>query len=710
MNKKNTYRSEIAASATGRPDPAAFPVVAVLLVSALLALAVLFLLLILAPAVRAQDDSCCVPTVRLDGPDINYSTVTLVPPTVTFSFIGTDPDDLTGLPAQVRFLLAPGEIDGIVINSRYSYDQHVDQLISFADEQWSEWMPYPADPNEAKIQFSSLPDQQYYLLACQVMDRDGAVSLDRRYGQEVVNFQVRADMFQPLVQLHELYMGTTNGNRISEVAPRQPLNFSWIASAEAYGGTIVSYRHGWDLIDPDDPNDPGWAVPPGTAPANMYAPEHTFVDGYHTFTVRVVDDSQQVAVLTWDLHFIPFIPVEYQYPLLVIDQVIDDNSNRWLGEGGVPSYDREQYREAYWQFLAGPGGVDGFDWNRDHADQNTMLSYQDLVYYRTVLIYARAHSDQLLFNQFRPVNHSDQYVWLAPYQHGGGNLFLVGSRSMESFLEVQNYMTPIIFDTDEEYYELDGQTYVVGFGTASLPDGSHYERGPRQYPFATAGVSLLDWAVPVGKHIYDRPVPAEQDRRSRCSSLKGVVLDPSFKANHLIGPGVVADTIGTDPLIDWRDLASQDSDTLNNEFPFYGEEFIDANISARPTAWTAQECAEGPAGLCIEPMFRGLSRFDWLRERKWAAGDQDWPASTYTRDELESLCGEMALTTLDNGGDPIPRGTARSNGQVYGYLSYRNVADKPSGKADVYWGFDPYRFDHEKTRQAIGWVLDYFGL
>ena len=155
MNKKNTYRSEIAASATGRPDPAAFPVVAVLLVSALLALAVLFLLLILAPAVRAQDDSCCVPTVRLDGPDINYSTVTLVPPTVTFSFIGTDPDDLTGLPAQVRFLLAPGEIDGIVINSRYSYDQHVDQLISFADEQWSEWMPIP--PIRTRPRSSSPP-------------------------------------------------------------------------------------------------------------------------------------------------------------------------------------------------------------------------------------------------------------------------------------------------------------------------------------------------------------------------------------------------------------------------------------------------------------------------------------------------------------------------------------------------------------------------
>ncbi len=38
------------------------------------------------------------------------------------------------------------------------------------------------------------------------------------------------------------------------------------------------------------------------------------------------------------------------------------------------------------------------------------------------------------------------------------------------------------------------------------------------------------------------------------------------------------------------------------------------------------------------------------------------------------------------------------------------VEDKPSMKADVYWGFDPYRFDHEETKKAIRWVLDYFGL
>ena len=66
----------------------------------------------------------------------------------------------------------------------------------------------------------------------------------------------------------------------------------------------------------------------------------------------------------------------------------------------------------------------------------------------------------------------------------------------------------------------------------------------------------------------------------------------------------------------------------------------------------------------------------------------------------------MALNQYDGG----PASSALTNGQTYGYLSYKMVDDKPSGKADVYWGFDPYRFDNQDTKRAISWVMEYFGL
>ena len=67
----------------------------------------------------------------------------------------------------------------------------------------------------------------------------------------------------------------------------------------------------------------------------------------------------------------------------------------------------------------------------------------------------------------------------------------------------------------------------------------------------------------------------------------------------------------------------------------------------------------------------------------------------------------LALAIEDN----VLQRTVRTNDQVYGYLSYKTIADKPIERADVYWGFDPYRFDHAEIENALRWVLgDHFGL
>ena len=52
--------------------------------------------------------------------------------------------------------------------------------------------------------------------------------------------------------------------------------FTWEAEAESYGGSLESYRWGWDVTDPDDPNDPNWALPPGLSEA-----QKTLTQGSH---------------------------------------------------------------------------------------------------------------------------------------------------------------------------------------------------------------------------------------------------------------------------------------------------------------------------------------------------------------------------------------------------------------------------------------------
>ena len=59
----------------------------------------------------------------------------------------------------------------------------------------------------------------------------------------------------------------------------------------------------------------------------------------------------------------------------------------------------------------------------------------------------------------------------------------------------------------------------------------------------------------------------------------------------------------------------------------------------------------------------------------------------------------------------MPRGSARTQGKIFGFFSYKMTGDKPGGSPDVFWGFDPYRFDHDKIQDAIRWVLSLnFGL
>jgi hypothetical protein len=258
-----------------------------------------------------------------------------------------------------------------------------------------------------------------------------------------------------------------------------------------------------------------------------------------------------------------------------------------------------------------------------------------------------------------------------------------------------------------------GDTYITGFGTIELPNGDRVLRGPRLYPYATAGITALDWTSGANKTIYGRTNLLVEDRTADCVGLKAVVLDSLFQVNNSIGPGVIADTMFTNPIIDWHDVVDLRADTLQLANPVYSytfrtDEFYNANVSSRNESVILQECdaPEAPGGMCIEPMFRGISRFDWLREIRYSEGETDWPSSRYSDFDLDEACGTQALTSYNG----IPRSSSKLNGKIYGFRSYKMIADKQFRRPDVYWGFDPYRFDEEDSRKAIRWVLQNFGL
>jgi hypothetical protein len=264
-------------------------------------------------------------------------------------------------------------------------------------------------------------------------------------------------------------------------------------------------------------------------------------------------------------------------------------------------------------------------------------------------------------------------------------------------------MIPWVFDANETIAEFGNNTFTVGFGTRELPDGSTIIVGRERYPYRTAGISLLDHLTP-RYNVYGFSGVGSTGggaRNSACVGLKGLVIDDVFKSNYMPEGGVFPDTIYTyGELIDWEDAFAENRDNLN-PWVWGTDEFYDANISIRVTPWAPQICEDQE---CLEPMFRSYSRFDWIKDLHLAAGDTLWPYDIFeTFDMLQSRCGRHAIDVVTQ--------RSRTSDLVVGFFSHKTEQNKPSRKADVYWGFDPYRFKHEDIQDAIHWVLgDHFGL
>ncbi len=220
------------------------------------------------------------------------------PTTVRIGFEGTDPGAANGLPSQYRYLFIPAVWQGTVISNDYLYNLHGQNLIADTNPGWSTWTDFPADEAARILTFGGLAADTYHLLALQVRDAKGHVSVGAKYQVNVMNLVARSYVYSPEVLTDGAALGVSRA--LAEeyaVSPGRALSFSWTASAQNYNGVIVSSRYGWDLADVDDPADPGWSVEPGLTPAHFASPTRSFAAGTHSLWIRVVDDAGQVQVL-----------------------------------------------------------------------------------------------------------------------------------------------------------------------------------------------------------------------------------------------------------------------------------------------------------------------------------------------------------------------------------------------------------------------------
>jgi subtilisin-like proprotein convertase family protein len=608
------------------------------------------------PAYISFNATTLLPTVAVVGPSavIGQLGAARVPPSVAFLYSGTDPDFGLGLPTRIRFLWKRALMDEDLpsehyANSKIEVEENMGFLVSFDDSSWSPWQPFAQQEDNRRVAYDNQPKEDnfdpprriYYLFAAQVQDTAGAVSIDRSYGENVIHVWVVATA--PLLTIFENYLGmqaTTGLNLVvsQDIASGQELNFSWGATADSYAGIIESYRYGWDVLDPDDPNDSGWALAPGNSPMHRRSPTMSFSSSVHTLTIEVRDNSGQMTRAVYRLSVVQAPPPEDQLPLLLVDDVFDRQSNGWVGPAPARlPLDNDIYRdEFYLGALTGSGGVVNFDVGRDIVDiEADAFNYRSIVRYRAVLWNGRLTTQSFVYRNLAmytnptgiPEFYVDRYNWLAAYQKRIGNLLFCSTRAMNSFLPeppAQGWALPVVFQSHEGATRggLEGGEYAVGFGSRTLPDGSAEWIGVTRYPYLTWGISVLDEVSPNSMYVIYGSSPLTQVRTGRrpgCAGVKGVSLDGDFAARHMPGGVPFDETIFTEPTIDHLDIQASYPpyyDNLVNAYSWGDEEFYDQVIADRSTHWDRQNCANSPdGGLCLEPMFRAVARYDWIRAR-----------------------------------------------------------------------------------------------
>lgn len=596
------------------------------------------------------------------------------------------------------------DLHGLWINSRYMYNQYGTELVAFDSEGWSGWIAWDdvqGHPEVLRLKglAPTTPEgvRRYYLLAVQVEDVNGSQSTELRYGSEVQHFYVNTTA-SPALTIRETYLGEhmfsgLYGQRTDDIAQSQVLRFDWYASAESYGGTIASYQWGWDVVDPDNPNDPGWGVPPGLTPDHLETPERTFSSGLHRLTVDCRDEAGQRTLVQWSLSVVPVPDLSDRNPVLLIDDVPDHGSMGWPNESGVPM-DADARRDAFWNDVL--NDVDGWRAVYDVIDAQLASNwgYREAVSYRSLIWTTRSGVQTYINSRFVGQPGPDLFVWLEPYMEFVGNLFMVGASAVQSFEPVgaqsRSWLYPVIYDTDEVVQPCGGTYFALGLGVRWEADDSLTNLGTESVPFRSLGLAMLDLTVPPKFHISPAYCgTGGYDRQTRCAGAKALVLEPGFVAAQPWAYGI-ADTVFTSSLIDYAD----DPDLLGMNWAFGAtDEFYDANVTSRDTEWFHQRLPDGT--WAIEPMWRAYARYDWILDRHLAAGDTEFPGELDV--SAPSVCGSWTI-------DPAT-GRTRLDGVPLGVLSYKTVATKPTGRPDVLWGFDPYRFDHDAMVRAIQQVL-----
>lgn len=91
------------------------------------------------------------------------------------------------------------------------------------------------------------------------------------------------------------------------------IEYCWSAVAGIQASPLATCRYGWDLADPGDPFDPGWAGPATEFDGSeVCAPVRAFLAGAHRFTLIVDDEAGTTTTIEVLVDINQAVPATHQ--------------------------------------------------------------------------------------------------------------------------------------------------------------------------------------------------------------------------------------------------------------------------------------------------------------------------------------------------------------------------------------------------------------
>jgi hypothetical protein len=310
------------------------------------------------PAYRSFTASTLAPEVDILTPenprpgDIHY-----LPNSVTFTWEATDEGGTLAADSVRWGVFRAGD------NTPQALQAMLDTLHRRNDDPlWGPWISYSAPEDSGKrtlISNLEFPPTNFYALVVQAKDLAAAIT---------PTFDVRRNVRKigtkrpsgPLLYVQERFIGTVRflgldqSPSILAIPSGLPLNFTWEADASADGQTIAGFRYGWDITDPNDPEE--WPV--ASDPLLKRAPTVVWNFGQHLLLVEAKDNAGAITMARIQVNIVPF-PMDR--PVLWVDDSRD--ANLCTDEQRRPLDYCDEEHDAEW--LEVLQHVDGFEAERD---------------------------------------------------------------------------------------------------------------------------------------------------------------------------------------------------------------------------------------------------------------------------------------------------------------------------------------------------------